>query len=113
MSEYPLEEEYSDEESSDDETEELAKKFMELDQQLQLKLELSPMIKRDDIKGQDNELSDLEEFYLTEIEQQCYGNLIDKLMSEEEKIRKEIEYLQKKLIGKYQRVRSPKKSMRH
>jgi len=32
----------------------------------------------------------LEEFYLTEIEQQCYGNLIDKLNEEEKKIRGEI-----------------------
>lgn len=49
-----------------------------------------PLLNRDDIEGQDDELSDIEEFYLTEIEQIQNAELMFNLQREEQRIRDEI-----------------------
>jgi hypothetical protein len=41
------------------------------------------MPKRDDVYGNDEDLTDMEIFYLTEIEQQCNQELLDKIKKEE------------------------------
>jgi len=58
--------------------------------QLEMNVLFSPMPKRDDIVGHDEELTDIEVFYLTEIEQQCNADLMEKLQREEKSIRQEI-----------------------
>jgi hypothetical protein len=48
------------------------------------------MLRRRDIGGEDEELSDIEEFYLTEIEQIQNAELMFNMQREENKIRNEI-----------------------
>ena len=45
------------------------------------------MLRRNDIEGEDEELSDIEEFYLTEIEQIQNSELMFNMQREENKIR--------------------------
>ena len=48
-----------------------------------LEMPYSPLPQRNDIVGRDEDLTDMEVFYLTEIEQQCNADLMEKLQKEE------------------------------
>lgn len=62
-----------------------------------IELDLSPMLNRDEISGRDEELSDIEEFYLTEIEQIHNADLMFNLQRDENIIRQEILITQEKI----------------
>ena len=62
-----------------------------------LDMHTEPLLKRNDIEGQDEELSDIEEFYLTEIEQIQNAELMFNLQRGERRIRDEILECEKKI----------------
>ena len=56
---------------------------------------LSPMPRRQDIQGNDDDLTENEEYYLTEIEIQNNADLMQKIVREEKLIREEMNQVQK------------------
>ena len=48
------------------------------------------MLSRVEIAGDDNDLSDIEEFYLAEIEMQFNGEHYEKIIREEDNLKREI-----------------------
>lgn len=62
-----------------------------------VKKQFSPILKRSDIEGNDEDLSDIEEFYLIEIEQLQNNDVLCKLQQQEEELRVEIKKFQNKI----------------
>lgn len=61
------------------------------------KKQFSPIINRGDIDCNENVLSDMEEFYLIEIEQQQNNEVLSKLQQKEEELRANIKKLMKNI----------------
>ena len=64
---------------------------------VEVKVPFSPMLNRNDQSGKDDDLDDMEEFYLIEIEQVHYADLMEQLQKREKSIQAQI-IEQKKII---------------
>ena len=49
---------------------------------------MGPMLSRGEIAGDDEDLSDIEEFYLAEVDMQFNGEFIEKIIREEDNLKK-------------------------